>query len=93
MKMTLLNTLIASTLLIVSTVANAEVKTSGQALALCKAQAEKAHPDYKRSSPKKIKQARKRFKIDLKVLTESGNVYTQCVVTRDGEITYSKKEK
>jgi len=89
----LINTLITSTLIIVSMSAHAEVKTTAQALTLCKAQAEKAHPGYKRSTAKKIKQMRKKFKIDLHVLTETGKIKTQCLVTKDGEVTYVKKDK
>lgn len=67
-----------------------EVKTSAQALSLCKAQAEIAHPGYKRSLLKKVKQARGKFKISLQVLTEKGKVKTKCEVTRDGDVTYMK---
>ena len=90
---TLINTLITCTFIIASMSAHAEVKTTSQALSLCKAQAEKAHPGYKRSTAKKMKQTRKQFKIDLHVLTETGKIKTQCVVTKDGEVSYVKKDK
>ena len=95
---TQLNLLIASALIIFNISANAavkdnhkEVKTTAHALALCKAKAEKAHPGYKRSTAKKIKQIRNRFKLDLLVLTQNGKIKTQCEVTSDGKVTYSKK--
>jgi len=88
---TLLNTLLASSLILISINTHAEVKTSAQAVTLCKAQAEKAHPDYKRSSVKKIKQIRTKFKINLRVLTEAGTENIVCEVTKGGEITYAKK--
>jgi len=88
---TLLTTLLTSALILISTNSFAEVKTDAQALTLCKIQAEKAHPGFKRASIKKIKQIRTKFKINLRVLTETGKENTICEVTKDGEITYSKK--
>lgn len=88
---TLISTLLASTLILISANAHADVKTSAQALTLCKAQAEKAHPGYKRSTAKKMKQIRTKFKINLNVITETGKENTICEVNKAGEITYTKK--
>jgi len=68
----------------------ASVKTAGQAMALCTEEAEKAHPDYKRSKSKNIKQKRGVFTIKLKVVTESGSVKTVCEVDKEGTVTYTK---
>jgi len=98
MMKTQLNILIASTLIIFNFSVNAavktqndEVKTSAHALALCKAKAEKAHPGYKRSTAKKIKQIRKRFKLEMQVLTNDGKIKTQCEISSDGSVKYTKK--
>lgn len=66
----LASSILAASLLI-TTPAQASVNTAGQATSLCKAQAEKAHPGYKRSKSVKIKQTRGVFKIKMKVITES----------------------
>jgi len=68
----------------------AEVKTAGQAMSLCTAQAKATHSDYKRSKSTKIKQRRGVFKIKLKVITESGSVNSLCEVTKEGSVTYSE---
>ena len=68
----------------------ATIKTAGQALTLCKSQAEKAHPGYKRSKSTKIKQKRGVFKIKMKVITENESLATYCEVTKDGSISYAK---
>lgn len=89
---TITSTFIATSLLILSMSAQAnEIKTSAQALSLCKAQAEIAHPGYKRSVMKKVKKVRSTFKINLQVLTESGKIKTQCEVSKNGEVVYAKK--
>lgn len=86
------STLLATSILALSMTSNAmEVKTSATALTLCKAEAELAHPGYKSSTHKKIKNIRGKFKITLQVKTGQGKVKTLCEVTKDGEITYSKK--
>lgn len=68
----------------------AEIKTAGQAMSLCKAQAEKAHPSYQRSKSTKIKQTRGVFKIKMKVITSEESLTTLCEVTKDGTVSYSK---
>jgi len=68
----------------------ANIKTAGQAMSLCKAQAEKAHPDYKRSKSTKIKQTRGVFKIKMKVVTDSESMTTFCEVSKDGTVSYAK---
>jgi len=68
----------------------ATIKTAGQAMGLCKEQAEKAHPDYKRSKSTNIKQKRGVFKIKMKVVTESETLKVLCEVAKDGTITYAK---
>jgi len=86
------NILLATSIFAVSMTSNAmEVKTSARALTLCKMEAELAHPGYKNSTHKKIKNIRGKFKIDLLVKTETGKVRTLCEINKDGEIIYSKK--
>ncbi|MGK0373698.1 MAG: hypothetical protein ACJA2E_000165 [Arenicella sp.] len=67
-----------------------EVDTAGQAMTLCTAQAEKAHPGYQRSKSTKIKLTRGVFKIKMKVVTEGESLTTFCEVTRDGTVSYAK---
>ncbi len=77
--------------LLFSTAGNAaQVKTAGQAMTLCKAQAEKAHPGYQRSRSTKIKQSRGVFKIKLKVTTADDSLVTFCDVQKDGTVSYAK---
>lgn len=66
------------------------INTAGQASSLCKAQAEKAHPGYKRSKSVKIKQTRGVFKIKMKIVTETESLITFCEVTKDGDVSYAK---
>jgi len=68
----------------------AEIKTAGQAVSLCKAQAEKSHPDYKRSKSTKIKQIRGAFKIKMKVTTSEESIKTICEVQKDGTVSYQE---
>ncbi len=68
----------------------ADIKTAGQAMSLCKAQAEKAHPGYKRSKSTKIKQSRGIFKIKMKVITDKESLTTFCEVNKEGAISYAK---
>ena len=84
------STLLAAMLLVASNAHAADIKTAGQALTLCKAQAETAHPGYKRSMSKKIRQNRAGFKLNLKVITANGSENTICEVAKDGEVTYSR---
>ncbi|MFT5573153.1 MAG: hypothetical protein ACI9FR_002086 [Cryomorphaceae bacterium] len=84
------NTLLAASIVVVSSANAADIKTAGQALTLCKAQAEQAHPGYRRATSKKIRQNRAGFKLNLKVLTEEGSISTVCEVAKDGVVTYSK---
>lgn len=86
---TLASSIFAASLLI-SSPTHASVKTAGQATSLCKAQAEKAHPGYKRSKSVKIKQTRGVFKIKMKVITETESVIAFCEVNKEGEISYAK---
>jgi len=92
---TIKNLILVTTIMTLSMSLNAqekvEVKTSATALTLCKAEAELAHPGYQRSDHKKIKQLRGKFKINLRVKTETGKINTVCEITKDGEITYTKK--
>lgn len=94
MKNTNTSTLAASLFaasLLFSASSNAEsIKTAGQAMGLCKAQAEKAHPGYKRSKSTKIKQTRGSFKIKMKVITTEESVSILCQVAKDGTVTYAK---
>lgn len=90
-----LNTLLLATSLITASflatsTASANVDTAGQASSLCKAEAAKVHPGYKRSKSVKIKQTRGVFKIKLKVVTESETMATFCDVTQKGEVSYTK---
>ena len=86
----LTNTLLAASIALASSANAADIKTAGQALTLCKAQAEEAHPGYRRAVSKKIRQNRDGFKLNLKVLTEEGSVSTVCEVAKDGAVTYSE---
>jgi len=77
--------------LIFSTSSNAaSINTAGQAMTLCKAQAEKAHPGYQRSKSTKIKQRRGVYKIKMKVVTADESITTFCEVSKDGTISYAK---
>lgn len=67
-----------------------EVETAGQAMTLCTAQAEKAHPGYERSKSLKIKQRRGVYKIKMKVVTQDDSLVTLCEVTKDGTVSYAK---
>lgn len=89
LKSTILTTGLLVTGLL-ATSASASITSPGQATGLCKAQAEKAHPDYKRSKLVKIKQKRGIFKIKLRVVTETESITTFCDVTKDGDVSYSK---
>jgi len=66
-----------------------EVKSAGQATSICKAQAKSTHPDYTKSKATKIKQTRGKFKIKLKVTTETESIKTVCEVDKDGTVTYT----
>lgn len=86
---------LASSIFLAGLVANTsayadDINTAGQASSLCKAQAEKAHPDYKRSKSVKIKQTRGVFKIKMKVVTETESLITLCEVNKSGEVSYAK---
>lgn len=82
--------LLAASLLFSASSQAADIKTAGQAMTLCKTQAEKAHPGYKRSKATKIKQTRGVFKIKMKVVTTDGSLTTFCEVSKDGTISYAK---
>lgn len=82
--------LFAASLLFSANSQAAQIKTAGQAMSLCKAQAEKAHPNYQRSKSTKIKQSRGVFKIKMKVVTSDESLTTLCDVKKDGTISYSK---
>lgn len=73
-----------------SAVSAAEIKTAGQAMSLCRTEAQQQHPDHKRIKPSKIKQVRSTFKITLKVTSENEKMKALCEVTRDGAVTYTK---
>ena len=88
--MTLAASLLTACLLFSTTSLAADVKTAGQAMSLCKSQAEKAHPGYERSKSTKIKQTRGVFKIKMKVITANASLTTLCEVTRDGTVSYAK---
>lgn len=88
--LTLASTLFAAGLLFSASSNAADIKTAGQAMSLCKAQAEKAHPGYQRSKSTKIKQTRGVFKIKMKVVTENESITTFCEVAKDGAISYAK---
>jgi hypothetical protein len=87
---TLSKTLLVISIALASSANAANIKTAGQALTLCKAQAEEAHPGYRRAVSKKIRQNRAGFKLNLKVLTEEGSITTICEVAKDGAVTYSE---
>lgn len=89
-KTTLTCSFLIATLIGTAPAQAAKISTAGQANSACKAQAEKAHPDYKHSRSIKIKQARGVFKIKMRIVTETETITTLCDVTRDGEITYVK---
>ena len=86
----LTRSLIAASLLIASASYAEDVTTAGQALSICKAQAEIAHADHKRSILKKVRQNRNGYQVKLKILTNEGAVSTVCDVTKEGEVTYTK---
>lgn len=86
----LTNSLLLAALAIAGNANAADVKTAGQAVTLCKAQAQSAHPGYKRSISKKIRQGRAGFKVNMKVITDDGSVKAVCEVTKDGTVSYSK---
>lgn len=82
---------LASSLIAANSAVNAaEINTAGQAMGLCKEQAQNAHPGYKRSKSTKIKQTRGVFKITLKVMTETEKFKTFCEVNKDGTVSYAK---
>ncbi len=89
-SLTLAASLFTAGLLFSASSQAAEIKTAGQAMSLCKAQAEKAHPGYKRSKSTKIKQSRGIFKIKMKVITDNESLTTFCEVNREGTISYAK---
>jgi hypothetical protein len=82
--------LLTAGLLFSATSAAGNINSAGQAMSLCKAQAEKAHPGYERSKSTQIKQSRGVFKIKMKVITSEESVKTICEVSKDGTISYSK---
>lgn len=86
----LASSLVAASLLATSTASANDIKTAGQASSLCKEQAAKAHPGYKRSKSVKIKQSRGVFKLKLKVVTDNETITTFCEVTKKGEVSYAK---
>lgn len=88
--LTLASSIFAASLLFSATSIAAQVKTAGQAMTLCKAQAEKAHPEYLRSKSTKIKQSRGVFKIKMKVITPDQSLVTLCEVNKDGTVLYAK---
>jgi len=89
-SLTLAASLFATGLLFSAPSQAATIKTAGQAMSLCKAQAEKAHPGYKRSKSTKIKQSRGVFKIKMKVITDNESLTTFCEVNKEGTISYAK---
>ena len=86
------NTLaLASSLIFASSTVNAaKVETAGQAMSLCKTQAEQTHPNHKRIKSTRIKQRRGEFKITLKVITDNEKLKTICEVNKDGLVNYEK---
>ncbi|MFT6408304.1 MAG: hypothetical protein ACJAQ6_001722 [Arenicella sp.] len=88
--LTLAASLLTAGLLFSATSSAADVKTAGQAMSLCKSQAEKAHPGYERSKSTKIKQSRGVFKIRMKVITADESLTAFCEVTKDGTVSYAK---
>ena len=86
----LASTLFTAGLLFSAASSAATVNSAGQAMSLCKAQAEKAHPGYERSKSTQIKQSRGVFKIKMKVITTEESVKTVCKVAKDGTVTYAK---
>jgi len=89
-SLTLATSLFVASLLFSSTSNAANIKTAGQAMTLCKAQAEKAHPEYQRSKSTKIKQTRGVVKIKMKGITKNESFTTFCEVNKDGEVSYAK---
>lgn len=70
-------------------VANAsEVDKPGQAMTLCKAEAMASHADYQSSKSKRIRQTRDGYKLKMRVRLEDRTVNANCVVSRDGTVTY-----
>ena len=90
LTLTLASSVLAASLLFSSSANAAKIKTAGQAMSLCKAQAEKAHAGYKRSKSTKIKQHRGNFKIKMKIITSEGSLTTSCDVSKDGTVVYAK---
>lgn len=86
----LINSLLAASLLVAANAQASNVKTAGQALTLCKSEAATAHPGYKRSVSKKIRQNRSGFKLNMRVITEEGSERAICEVAKDGSVSYSK---
>lgn len=67
-----------------------EVTSAGQAISLCKAQAIENNDDYVSSKSKRIKETRSGYKLKLKVTLADSTVSSNCVVGKDGTITYAQ---
>lgn len=88
---TLLSILTIATLLFIGTTQAAQVTSAGQAISLCKAEAQAQHADYRRSKSQKIKQVRGGYKVNLKVSLADSSVRTVCNVSKDGTLVYALK--
>lgn len=86
---TIKNAAALSLALLVAGPANAtEIKSAGNALALCENFAEETQEGYKRSKSLKIRATHSEYQIKLRVFSELGAETVKCTVTRYGAIDY-----
>ena len=66
----------------------ATVSSAGQAMSLCKAEAQAQNNNYVSSKSAQIKRIRSGFRMKLRVVLEDGSARAKCEVDRDGSIKY-----
>ena len=69
----------------------ATVSSAGQAMSLCRAEAQAQNDNYVSSKSAQIKRVRTGFRMKLRVVLEDGSTRANCEVGRDGSIKYSQK--
>lgn len=69
----------------------ATVSSAGQAMSICKAEAQAQNDNYVSSKSAQIKRVRTGFRMKLRVVLEDGSTRANCEVGRDGRIKYSQK--
>jgi hypothetical protein len=69
----------------------ATVNSAGQAMSLCKAEAQAQNDNYVSSKSAQIKRIRTGFRMKLRVVLDDGSARAKCEVGRDGTVNYSQK--